>query len=504
MKLKAVIYACVLFLWACCAGAEEDNTAPESDAERTAAQQVVIIPVSGEVGPAMAAFIERALEKGEQQYSDALFVLEMDTFGGRVDSAFQIVDTLLSFSGGKTLAYVKKKAISAGALIALACNELVMQHSTTIGDCAPIMISNEGPKMLGEKFQSPLRAKFRTLAKRNGYPQALAEAMVSSDIVIYSMEKDDKVLYMTAVEYEDLSEEEQAKMRSKKTVVGKGKLLTMDDQEAITLGFSKMSIGSVEKMLEQKGISDYEIIRLEESWSEQLVRFITTIAPILMLIGFAGLYIEIQTPGFGVPGIAGILCLSLVFLGQHMVGLADHTELLLVTLGFVLLGIEMFVLPGFGVPGFAGIVLMAIGMILSFQDFVIPSPDLPWEAELLQKNIIIVLGSFMGAALLIIFFFRFVLPKISQVLPGPYLSATLAQSHVDSDTSMNVSVGDTGVVTKPLRPSGWVSIGHDMHDVISDGEFIDKGRLVVITEIHANRIMVTLKTSEVSGSLKYK
>ena len=86
--------------------------------------------------------------------------------------------------------------ISAGALIALACDKMVMRKSTTIGDVAPLTMSNEGPKMLGEKFQSPIRAKFRTLAKRNNYPQTLTEAMVTEGLAVYKIEFPDTVLYI--------------------------------------------------------------------------------------------------------------------------------------------------------------------------------------------------------------------------------------------------------------------------------------------------------------------
>jgi membrane-bound serine protease (ClpP class) len=134
---------------------------------QASAREVYVVNVSGTVDPGMAAFIKRALAFIKRALGvptddpDPYFVFEMDTFGGRVDSALQIVDTLLSAPEGKTIAFVKNKAISAGALIALACSRLVMRKNTTIGDCAPITYSNEGPKMLGEKFQSPLRAKFR-------------------------------------------------------------------------------------------------------------------------------------------------------------------------------------------------------------------------------------------------------------------------------------------------------------------------------------------------------
>ncbi|MCK5232265.1 MAG: serine protease, partial [Desulfobulbaceae bacterium] len=298
-------------------------------------QKVYVIPVSGDVEPGMAAFIKRAF-RDASQYPDSIYVLEMDTFGGRVDSALQIVDTLLKDPGGKTIAFVENKAISAGALIALACNELVMKPNTTIGDCAPITFSSEGAKMLGEKFQSPLRAKFRTLAKKNGYPPALAEAMVTPDMIVYEVKLTGKTIYMDSQAFADLSPKEKENVLSKKTVVAKGELLTMDDHEARELGFSRMSAASIHEMLGRMGITDYEIININVSWSESLVRLISSIAPILMMIGMAALYTELKAPGFGVPGMVGIICLGLVFLNQYMVGLADHTELLLLALGIVL------------------------------------------------------------------------------------------------------------------------------------------------------------------------
>ncbi len=180
----------------------------------TPRKKVYIIPVSGTVDPGMAAFIERTLDEINDD-PETIFVLEMDTFGGRVDSALHIVDTLLNVPKGKTIAFVTNKAISAGALIALACGELVMKNNTTIGDCAPITYSKEGPKMMGEKFQSPLRAKFRTLAKRNGYPETLAESMVTAEMEVYEVKTADKTRYMDSLEYNDLSQEEKDKILSK-------------------------------------------------------------------------------------------------------------------------------------------------------------------------------------------------------------------------------------------------------------------------------------------------
>jgi membrane-bound serine protease (ClpP class) len=455
--------------------------------------KVVVIPVEGDVEPAMAAFISRALHEASK-YPDALIVLEMDTFGGRVDAAFQIVDTMLNAPRGRTIAFVKTKAISAGALIALSCSELVMKHNTTIGDCAPIAVSGEGsPQMLGEKFQSPLRAKFRTLAKRNGFPQVLAESMVSTDMVVYNIQTKDSSFYIDSTGLTDLPASVKNSIVSKKIVVKKGQLLTMDDVEAKQLGFSRMSAESIEEMLALRHVDNYEIIRYRENWSEGLVRFLSKISPLLMIIGFAALYIEYKSPGLIFPGIIGAACLGLVFFGQYMVGLASYTELLVIVLGVLLLGVEMFVLPGFGIAGIAGIACIVIGLILSFQDFVIPSPSMPWQMKELTSNIGKVLGSFIAAFIGAILVIRYVLAPVSKVLSGPYLDATLKDAHADSDEVVNIKEGDEGEVVAPLRPSGKARFGARVVDVVAEGDFMEKGRKVRVEKISGNRIVVTGK-----------
>jgi len=452
--------------------------------------KVYVIPVSGTVDPGMAAFIKRAIKTAADS-ADAFFVLEMDTFGGRVDSALQIVDTLLSAPEGRTIAFVKNKAISAGALIALACGRLVMRNNTTIGDCAPITYSNQGPQELGEKFQSPLRAKFRSLAKRNGYPEALAESMVTAEMEIYAVQMTDKTRYMDSQAFEDLSPEEKKGVLSKKTIVAKGELLTMNDAEALELGFSGMSVADMDEMLRRMELADIETVRVTESWSEALVRFVGVITPVLLMIGLAALYSEIKAPGFGVTGVIGIICLALVFLNQYLVGLADYTELLLLVLGIMLLGFEVFVIPGFGIAGIAGLLLIAAGAVLALQDFVIPDPSFPWQTELLVNNIVYVLSSFFMAFILALLFLRYILPRLSLIIPGPYLDTTLKNAHADSVEARGAKVGDLGIAMTSLRPSGKVRVKSEIYDVITEGEFMSKGTPVKISEIKGNRIIVS-------------
>ena len=478
-----------LFIWVCllsvtCFAAGQDSTGTKKGPVK-----IYVIPVEGTVEPGMAAFLSRAVREARQE-PDALLVFEMDTFGGGVDAAFQIVDTLLSVPKNRSIAYVKTKAISAGALIALSCGKLVMKHTTTIGDCAPISITQEGPQMLGEKFQSPLRAKFRTLAKRNGFPENLAESMVSSDRTIYEVKLSDSTLYLDSLEMAEFSKTSKNTIESKRVVVKSGELLTMDDVEAHELGFSKMSVSSLDDMLSKMGIDNYEVTRIQESWSETMVRYLTAIAPLLMMAGFALLYLEFKTPGFGVFGVLGVSILALVFFGQYMVGLANYTELLLILLGVACVLVEVFLFPGTFIAGLIGVGLMAAGLLLSLQDFVVPSPSAPWQAQQLVNNLLRVLGSVVAAALASFLVFKYVFPRLGGVMHGPYLSETLEFSHADSEEIKNIKTGDTGTALTLLRPAGKARFGSDQLDVVTEGDFIEKGSQIVVREITRSKIVV--------------
>ncbi len=460
--------------------------------EAPSKKQVFLIPVEGEVSPLMAAFIKRSVEEIPRK-GDTLIVFELDTFGGRVDSAFDIVDTLTGITGAKTLAYVKTKAISAGSLIALACDSLVMKEGTTIGDCAPISIGPEGPQMLGEKFQSPLRARFRALAKRNGYHENLAESMVSEDLEIIRITVRGKTRYVEATELADMTEEEKENITAKKTVVRKGELLTMDDREARELGFSKASVTSMGGALATVNASEAGLVSMKLNWTENFLGVVILFTPFLMMVGFYAVYLEMKAPGFGAPGIVGLICLSLAFGAQFLVGNADYTELLLILLGLVLVGFEVFVLPGFGIAGVAGFLFIAVGLVLSLQDFVLPKPSMPWQSGIFTRNVTVVLGSYALALLGGLLTFRYVFPRLSVGGRGPYLQTSLEKAHADSAEVLKARSGDEGVALSYLRPSGKVKIGQDVFDALSDGEFIESGSPVVIVRISGNRIIVARK-----------
>jgi membrane-bound serine protease (ClpP class) len=464
-------------------------------------KHIFVIPAHGAVDHGMAAFIARGVREAER-HNAKLIVLDIDTYGGQVDAAFSIID-IISECGRPVAAFARSKAISAGALVAFSADVIAMGPGATIGDVAPLINTNEGPQMLGEKHQSPIRAKFRTLANKNGYPEILAESMVTEDIEVFEIVLPDTVLYLDSARAAALDPATRKKVTSAKLVVRRGELLTMTESEALRYGFSAMTVSDIDEMLRKLGygnlVDDGWVRTVGKNWSEKFVSIIAMLAPVLMMIGFSALYIEMRSPGFGLPGVIGICCLALVFFGQHMVGLADYTEMLLIVSGLILLAVEIFVLPGFGVAGISGMILIMAGMVLSFQNFVIPSPEFPWQAGILKRNVLRFSLSLLGSIVLIFIFFKYFFEQFGAMVKGPYLAATLGDAQSDNGMSFVPKVGDIGVTSTPLRPSGKVVINKNICDVVTEGQFIENGMAVEVVQIQGNRIVVALSGIGVDG-----
>lgn len=463
---------------------------PAPAAEATAKNQVIVIPVEEEVDYGLHAFLKRATAEALKRKPRAI-VFKVNTYGGELKSAFDIVDLLMDIKQCSTYAYVEQKAISAGALITLSCNRIAMGKGTTIGDCAPITQGGEnGIVMLGEKIQSPLRAKFRTLAEKNGYPSLLSEAMVSADLGVVSVtHPDGKQEYVTAKQWEKMDEAAKKKV-THKIIVSEGQLLTMTDNEAKTFGFSQGSYESLDAFLKEKGWTKMEEMRT--TWSEDMVRLIGSFAGILMLLGFGALYVEFKTPGMSLFGVIGILCLALAFGSKYAVGLANYTELLLLLAGFALFLVEIFLFPGTFIAGSIGLLLMIAALTLSLQSFTVPDPSMPWELKELLHNLAFTLGMASLAVFIPILAIRFVLPN----LPGQarvISDTTLAGARSVSPETRRVSVGFSGHAKTPLKPSGKAVFGAETLEVSSRGEFIEPGEAVEVCAIQGNKITVRRK-----------
>jgi membrane-bound serine protease (ClpP class) len=414
---------------------------------------VYVVSIDGTIDLGLAPFLARTVREA-QQAGAAAVLLDINTFGGRVDAAVAMRDTLLN-APLRTIAFVNPRAISAGALIALATETIVMASGGTIGAAAPVVSGGSGESQpADEKSVSYVRKEFGATAERRGRPVAFAEAMVDVDVEIPG-------------------------------VVAKGKLLTLTVSEALSHKVADLRADTLAEALEAAGLPDADVRRASQTWAETLVRFLTNpiVSSLLMTVGLLGILVEIRTPGFAVPGMIGLLSLGLFFWGHWIVQLAGWEELLLVAGGVILLGLEVFVVPGFGIAGIAGIAALVAGLGLTLVGAGATASVIVGALGRVAVSILLALAS--GMALLS------VLPRLPfgrrLVLDTDLRSGEGYASAPESD---RLQLGHTGTALSPLRPAGVADINGARVDVVSDGSFIEAGSAIEVTRVDGNRIVV--------------
>lgn len=415
---------------------------------------VYVIPVEGVIDLGLAPFVERVLDEATAAGASAV-ILEIDTFGGRVDGAVLIRDALLR-SKVRTVAFVNKRAISAGALISLAAETIVMAEGGTIGAATPVQIGLPGApaQPVEEKTVSYMRKEFRATAESRKRPPDLAEAMVDADVEIPG-------------------------------VIAKGKLLTLTTEEALQQKLADFRADSLDAVLKTLNLSDAEIRRASETWAESLVRVLThpVVSSILIAVGMLGIIVEIQSPGFGVPGVIGLTSLALFLWGHWLVRLAGWEEVLLIGIGLILLVIEIFLLPGFGLFGALGIAALLGGLGLSLV-----GTGATWAVVLYALGQVI--AAVLLAAVLALALLRVVprLPFGRKLILDTALPAAVGYaSQPESDSRW---LGTRGTAASTLRPAGVAHFDHERVDVVTEGEYIEAGGAIEVIRVEGNRIVV--------------
>lgn len=428
---------------------------------------VYIIPIKKMIEPALLYVVRRGMDEAVRNDADAI-LLHMDTTGGRVDSAVAVVGAL-GHSEIPVYTFVEKEAISAGAMIALSTSRIYMKPGSVIGDITPISMGMTGgvqdlPEAEKEKMTSYVAAHVRSAAEQGGHDPDLAEAMVRRSIEYKIgdtvISKEGTVLTLTSTEACQPVGEDQRPLLSAGTVE------------------------SIDEMLEIIGLSGAQQVVMEVTAAERVARFIASIAPLLLMIGLGGLWLEFKTPGFGVFGIAGMVCLLLFFFGHHIAGLAGMEDVLIFILGVTLLAIEIFVTPGFGVMGISGVLLIFISFISAMSER-LPGSWRPIEfsIETFSLPLMKVTLSFVGSVALVAVAGRF-LPQTKM-----FKSLTLNEVIPDAEEEGDL-LGMEGFAHSDLRPGGTAYFGERKIDVVSSGEYISRQSPVRIVAVHGNRIVV--------------
>jgi membrane-bound serine protease (ClpP class) len=435
---------------------------PEAPGEREGKAQVVVIPVRDQIAPPVLYVIRRGLKDAIDSGAD-LVVLDMETPGGRLDTTFEILEALDRFPGA-TATFINKEAISAGAFISAVTDDIYFAPTGVIGAAAPVMSTGgEIDESMKQKIVSYLRARVRAISEGHAYRGEVISAMIDAD---YVLEIEGEVL-KPAGELLSLTASEAAQTYG------------TPPQPLLSDGIAE----SVEELLDLRfGVEGYEMTTLVTTWSEDLAAFLNGISPLLLGLGFLGLFIEFKTPGFGVFGILGGILVMIVFFGKYTAGLSGHEPALFFFLGVVLVLLEVLFFPGIFVAALSGVVLMLGSLVWAMADFW-PNEPISFSGDVLFQPVMNV-----GMALIIA-----VVGGIAVVrfMPSGWIwdRLVLATSVGDGSKAANAEkaaseealIGEVGEATTDLFPSGQVSIGGRWYEAKVAVGTVEKGTRVRVS-----------------------
>jgi len=395
---------------------------------------VVLIEVNGEVNAAMTSYIADTIDEAEAAGRSVLLVL--DTYGGQILEADEIKQVLLNATVPVDC-YITRNALSAGTLIAISCERILMAPSAVIG--AAETIPND------EKTLATWVGILKSAAEARGRDTQVVEALADADVVIDG-------------------------------VTEAGSLLTLSATEAEKLGISDGTASTIDEALDTLRYSGRRIIDVDMSFSVRAAQFLTStlVASILFLAAMVLMGIEIFTAGFGVFGILSIVCFALYFFGGFLAGFAEWWSLVLFAAGLVFIVIEA-VVPGFGVFGILGIVCIAAGVMFAARDV---------------KTFMTVLAvGLVGSMVLLPIAFK-VLGKLGLLRKITLGAGMSAEEGYVSHAPMDSLVGAAGTALTVLRPAGTARIDGKRYSVVSQGSYIDAGSGIVVVEHTPGRIVV--------------
>ncbi|MCO4850092.1 NfeD family protein [Bacillus vallismortis] len=404
-------------------------------------QTVYVIPVEKNVEQGLASFLSRSLQDAKEAHADHI-ILDINTPGGLVKSAIDIADSITE-SEVPVTAYVNKRALSAGAYIAMQADNIYMAPGGKMGAAA--IIDGKG-NAAGQKAESLWLAELEDAAVKNKRDPKYALAMADPDI------------------------------DAKEVGAPKGDLLTLNADKAIDVGYSEGTADNVTALVKKLGFEKADIRYAEESFMEKSARWLTNpvIVPILLTIAFLGLTVELFSPGVGIPGTVGFIALLLFFYGHLAAGLAGYETVLLFAGGVILILLEIF-LPG-GIIGLLGLGAIVASLFLAAGSFTVMAISL-LIASAVSITAFILLTRVLGKRMK--FFKKFVLNDSTNTESG----------YVSNQTRTDL-IGKVGITYTQLRPAGTVIIDDERLDVVSEGSFTEKDKKVKVVKVEGSRIVV--------------
>jgi membrane-bound serine protease (ClpP class) len=416
--------------------------------------KVMVMDMKSIIDGFMRRHVGLALEHARETNAD-IVIIEMDTYGGLLDEAQEIVDEIMTFKK-PVWVFINSDASSAGALIAIACDSIYMVPHGKIG--AATAVNEYGEKAI-EKIQSYSRNIMRAAAEKSKRDPRIAEGMVDEDSEIPGIKK-------------------------------KGQIISFTTTEAMAHGYCEGKASSVEEILKNNHIQNYELDRYEPSSVERIISFFLNpvISGILISLIMAGIYFEMQTPGMGFAGLVALVSLVLYLVPYYLNGVAENWEVLTLLAGIALIAAEIFIIPGFGVAGVSGIIITVLSLVLimvnnrAFDFNGVPMNDLLFAT-------LAAFGGLSGGIALLIFGGA----RLTRTAAFKTITLTETQKSEEGFTVSQYKesmIGKGGIAHTVLRPSGRVMIDDQIYDAFTRGEYVEKGSRIEVVSQEGSTLLV--------------
>lgn len=431
--------------------------------------------IKQEITPATRRQVSQAFAAADSLNAD-VFIIHMNTYGGTVVDADSIRTRILQ-SKIPVYVFIDNNAASAGALISIACDGIYMRPGGSIG--AATVVNQTGAAM-PDKYQSYMRSTMRATAEAHGKDTIVT----ANNDTIYKWFRDPKIaeaMVDQRIYIEGVSDT--------------GKVLTFTPMEAMKHGFCEGTAETIDEVLQQVGVDDYEMIEYEPSWLEKIIGLLVhpMLSGLLIMAIVGGIYFEMQSPGIGFPLAIAILAAILYFAPLYLEGLAANWEIVLFLVGVILIAVEIFVIPGFGVAGILGVSFMFIGLVLSLIDNVNFDFD-GVEMDGVGVAVITVVFGIFGGFILSLYLGNRLFTAKSGIFKNMALRAVqpVNEGFVSVDTHLFELKGKTGVTQTVLRPGGKIIIDGEVYDAVAETGFIEKDEQVVVTRMESVQLFVDL------------
>jgi len=444
-------------------------------------------------GPVTAESVNnlmRMIDDAVRQRDANFLCVWIESPGGSPADSMDLANHLAGLRPDKirTVAYIPKEARADAAMVAMACNQVVMHPRAILG--------GSGAQELSEEQVRQLRETIKDLGKRSMRSWSLWAAMIDPGLEVsrFTARRGDEGFFSS----EELEEQpDRANWQKSRRETTPGRPFSAKGYQAVEYHLAHRTVENFGEFKQYYDLKDPTL--LEPGWADRVVDFLKSpgIAALLLMIGGIALYIELHTPGLGLGGFIATVCFALFFWSNYLGGTAGWLEITLFLAGICCLALEIFVIPGFGIFGLGGGALVLVSLVLATQTSFLPRNE--YQLAELQTSLLSLAGAITGIVVGSILLRRWLphTPGLNRMfLPPPSDEEAQRISRREALADYHDLVGVRGTATTQLTPGGKARFGNRLVDVMAEGELIERGAAIEVVEVHGNRVVVR----EVRGS----